>query len=55
MLGNRIRKDVDEKSKEKYGFYKVIKRDGLIVIVPENASEEAINDYLIYLNSNGSN
>lgn len=52
VLENQIRKDVDEKSKEKYGFYKVTKKDGIIAIVPENASEEGINNYIERLKSN---
>lgn len=50
-LGRRVKKEVYEKGQEEYGHYKILCRDGFVNIIPENASEEKIEEYIKYLKS----
>lgn len=45
-LGDNILEFVKEKSKQKYGFYKIFNRDGFLNIIPQEATEEQIEQYL---------
>lgn len=48
-VGDKINKYVLEKSKEEYGYYKILCREGFLNIIPDDASEDEINDYVTYL------
>ena len=50
-LGDNILEFVKEKSKQKYGFYKIFNRDGFLNIIPQEATEEQIEQYLQGLKS----
>jgi hypothetical protein len=50
-LGDNILEFVKEKSKQKYGFYKIFNRDGFLNIIPKEATEEQIEQYLQGLKS----
>ena len=50
-LGNSVNETVLSKSNEEYSFYKVLCRDGFLTIIPEDSSEQEIQDYLSFLKS----
>lgn len=48
-IGNQINKYVLMRSKELFGKYKILCREGILNIIPANADEEEINKYVSYL------
>ena len=48
-IGNEVNEDVLKKSRELYGSYKILHREGFVGIVPADASENEINESVSYL------
>lgn len=50
-LGKNIESVVYEKAQCEYGHYKILCREGFVNIIPQDATEDEINNYLLYLKS----
>jgi len=48
-FGRSINKEVYEKGQREFGYYKILCRDGFVNIIPQDASESEIEEYLKYL------
>lgn len=51
-VGDQINEYVLEKSKELFGEYKILCREGFLGIIPADADEEGIKEYVLYLQNN---
>ncbi len=50
-LGTKVDKEIYEKGQEEYGYYKMLRREGFVNIIPADATEKEIQEYLQYLKS----
>ncbi len=50
-IGNKVDLEIHKKAQEEYGFYKVLCREGFVNIIPQDATENEINEYIKYLKS----
>jgi len=48
-LGNEIHSEIYEIGQNEYGYYKIMCRDGFLNIIPNNSTEEEIDEYLKFL------
>ena len=49
LMGSKVDRDIHENAQCCAKLYKVLKREGFLNIVPYDATEEGINEYINYL------